>query len=104
MMPSPPIHHRADTRHSDRLSPGSTPARVGPQDWPVVTPQIVSPNVRSARSPRHARLPYAIALLSGGSRSSLINTRSGQTRLKYALEIRPSGLRHQAAAEDAGRG
>jgi hypothetical protein len=55
MMPSSPIHHRADTRHSGRLSPGSTPACVGSQDWPVLAPQIVWPNVRSSRSPRHAR-------------------------------------------------
>ena len=35
MMPSSPIHDRTDARHSGRLPPGSTPACVGPQDWPV---------------------------------------------------------------------
>jgi hypothetical protein len=74
MMPSPPIHHRADTRHSDRLSPGSTPARVGPRDWPVVTPQIVSPNVRSARSPRHARPRFEVKPSSRWPRVNLPDT------------------------------
>jgi hypothetical protein len=50
MMPSSPIHHRADARHSGRFSPGSTPACVGPQDWPVVAPQIRSRNAQPARS------------------------------------------------------
>ena len=55
MMPSPPIHHRIDTRHSRRLSAGSAPACVGPPDRPAVTPQIFWCNLRSACSPRHAR-------------------------------------------------
>ncbi len=57
MMPSPPIRHRTDTCHSGRLSPGSTPARAGPQNWPVIAPQILveQPAIRSftpARTPK----------------------------------------------------
>jgi hypothetical protein len=54
MMLSSPIQHRTDARHFGRLSPGSTPARADQQDWPVITPKILSSNLRSARSRRHA--------------------------------------------------
>jgi hypothetical protein len=50
MMPSPPIRHRTDTRHSGRLSAASAAARVGPPDWPAIAPQIFSRNQRPARS------------------------------------------------------
>jgi hypothetical protein len=54
MMPSPPIQHRTETRDSSRLAPGSAPARAHPQDWPAIVPQILSSNLRSARSRQHA--------------------------------------------------
>ena len=55
MMPSSLIQHRTEARHSGRLSPGSTPACADQQHWPVMAPQILSNNVRSARSRKHAR-------------------------------------------------
>ena len=55
MIPSPPIDHRTDARRSDRLSPGSGAACAGPQVWPVLAPQILSSNPRSARSRQHPR-------------------------------------------------
>jgi hypothetical protein len=55
MMPSSLIQHRTKARHSGRLSPGSTPACADQQHWPVMAPQILSNNVRSARSRKHAR-------------------------------------------------
>jgi hypothetical protein len=55
MMLSSLIQHRTDARHFGRLSPGSTPACADQQDWPVITPKILSSNVRSARSRQHAR-------------------------------------------------
>ena len=55
MMPSPPIHRRTDACHFARLSPGSAPACAGPQVWPVVAPQILSSNPRSARSRQYPR-------------------------------------------------
>ena len=54
MMPSSLIQHRTEARHFGRLSPGSTPACADQQDWPVIAPQILSSNVRSARSRQHA--------------------------------------------------
>ena len=74
MMPSSPIHHRADTRHSGRLSPGSTPACVGPQDWPAFAPQIVWPNVQSARAPRHAGPRFDVKRSSRWPRVNLPDT------------------------------
>jgi hypothetical protein len=55
MMLSSLIQHRTEAHHFGRLSPGSTPACADQQDWPVVAPQILSSNVRSARSRQHAR-------------------------------------------------
>jgi hypothetical protein len=34
MIPSLPIRHRSDTRHSRRVSNGIAPACVDPSDWP----------------------------------------------------------------------
>jgi hypothetical protein len=55
MMLSSLIQHRTEARNFGRLSPGSTPACADQQDCPVIAPQILSSNVRSARSRRHAR-------------------------------------------------
>jgi hypothetical protein len=55
MMLSSLIQHRTEARHFGRLSPGSTPACADQQDWPVIAPQILSSNLRSARSRQHAR-------------------------------------------------
>ena len=55
MMTPPPIHRRTDARHFARLSPGSAPACAGPQVWPVVAPQILWSNPRSARSHQYPR-------------------------------------------------
>ena len=54
MMLSALIQHRTEARHFGRLSPGSTPACADQQDWPVIAPQILSSNVRSAPSRQHA--------------------------------------------------
>ena len=59
MMLSSLIQHRTEARHFGRLSPGSTPACADQQDWPVIAPQILSSNVRSARSRQHARPRFA---------------------------------------------
>ena len=53
MMLSSLIQHRTETRHSGRLTPGSTPACADQQDRPPIAPQILSGNVRSARSRQH---------------------------------------------------
>jgi hypothetical protein len=53
MMPSPLIRHRSDTRHSSRLSADNAPARAGPQNWPLIAPQIRSPHAQSKRSRPH---------------------------------------------------
>ena len=53
MMPSSLIHHRTDTRHSGRLSPGSAPACVGPPNWPAAASPIRSRDALSARSRPH---------------------------------------------------
>jgi hypothetical protein len=55
MMPSLPIRHRTDTRNCARLSPGSAPACIAPQDWPVIASQILLSGLRSARSRQHPR-------------------------------------------------
>jgi hypothetical protein len=60
MMPSSLIQHRTEARHSGRLSPGSTPARAGQQDCPVIAPLILSSNARSARSRQHARPAFEL--------------------------------------------
>ena len=59
MMLSSLIQHRTEARHFGRLSPASTPACADQQDWPVIAPQILSSNLRSARSTQHAR-PRAV--------------------------------------------
>jgi hypothetical protein len=45
---------RAEACHFGRLSPGSTITCVDQQDGPVSAPQILSSNLRSARSRRNA--------------------------------------------------
>jgi hypothetical protein len=55
MMLSSLIQLRSEARHFGRLSPGSAPACADQQHWPVIAPQILSSNVRSARSRQHAR-------------------------------------------------
>ena len=58
MMLSSLIQHRTQARQFGRLSPGSTPACADQQDWPLIAPQILSGNVRSARSRQHPRPRY----------------------------------------------
>jgi len=41
-------------RTPEPASARSTPASADQQDWPVIAPQILSNNVRSARSHQHA--------------------------------------------------
>ena len=55
MMLSSLIQHRTEARHFGRLSSGSAPACADQQDRPVIAPQILLSNVRSARSRQHAR-------------------------------------------------
>lgn len=55
MMLSSLIQHRTEAHHFGRLSPGSTSTCADQQDWPVIAPQILSSNLRSARSRQHAR-------------------------------------------------
>jgi hypothetical protein len=55
MMLSSLIQHRTGAHQFGRLSPGSTPACVHQHKSLVIAPQILSRNVRSARSRRHAR-------------------------------------------------
>jgi hypothetical protein len=55
MMPSLLILHRTDARDSGRLSTGNARAHVGSSDWPAIAPQILSSNLRSARSRLHPR-------------------------------------------------
>jgi hypothetical protein len=77
MMPSLPIRHRTDTCHYGRLSPGSTPACAGPQNWPVTAPQILSSNLRSARSHQHARQSFDPKPPDRQARISFTNTHVG---------------------------
>jgi hypothetical protein len=74
MMPSSLIQHRTEARHSGRLSPGSTPACPDQQDWPVITPQILSNNVRSARSRQHARPRFELKRADRQRRLNFPNT------------------------------
>jgi hypothetical protein len=60
MMLSSLIQHRTEARHSGRLSTASTPACADQQDWPVIAPQILSSNVRSACSRQHPRPRYEL--------------------------------------------
>ncbi len=55
MMLSSLIQHRTEAHHFGRLAPGSTPACADQQAWLVIAPQILSSNVRSARSRQHTR-------------------------------------------------
>ena len=55
MMPSALIQHRTEARHFGRLSTGSTPACANQLNWPVIALQILSSNLRSARSRQHTR-------------------------------------------------
>jgi hypothetical protein len=77
MMPSLPIRHRTDTCHYGRLSQGSTPACVGPQDCPVIAPQIPSSNPRSARSRQHLRQSFDPKPPYRQARISFTNTHIG---------------------------
>jgi hypothetical protein len=74
MMPSSPIRYRTDTRLSGRLSPGSTPACLGSQDWPVIAPQILSSSVRSARSLQHTRPRFKLKRSDRQLRRNVPNT------------------------------
>jgi hypothetical protein len=58
MMPSFLIRHRTDTCHFGRVSPGNTRACAAPQNCPMTTPQILSSNLRAARSRHHARQSF----------------------------------------------
>src|SRR5712675_1443623 len=74
MMLSSPIQHRTEARHSGRLSPGNTPACADQQDWPVIAPQILSSNVRSARSRQHARSRFELKRCDRQRRLNFPNT------------------------------
>ena len=74
MMPSSLIHHRTEARHSGRLSPGSTPACADQQDRPVIAPQILTGNVRSARSRQHARSRFELKRCDRQRRLNFPNT------------------------------
>ncbi|MFZ2093147.1 MAG: hypothetical protein WAU99_15540, partial [Pseudolabrys sp.] len=60
MMPSPPIDHRYDTRHSRWLTAGRAQARTRSLDPQPVAPPIVARNVTPARSPRRAHPALAV--------------------------------------------
>jgi len=74
MMLSSLIQHRTEARHSGRLSPGNTPACADQQDWPVIAPQILSSNVRSARSRQHARSRFELKRCDRQRRLNFPNT------------------------------
>jgi hypothetical protein len=71
---SSPIQHRTEARHSGQLSPGSTPACADQQDWRVIAPQILSSNVRSARSRQHARSRFELKRCDRQRRLNFPNT------------------------------
>jgi hypothetical protein len=77
MMPSPPIQNRTEARHSGRLSPGSIPACADQQDCPVIAPQILSSNARSARSRQHARPGFELKRSDRQRRLNFPNTHAG---------------------------
>jgi hypothetical protein len=60
MMPSPPIGHRYDTRHSRWLAAGRAQARIRPSDPQPAPPQNLSATVRTARLP--LQLPQCLQL------------------------------------------
>jgi hypothetical protein len=74
MMPSSLIQHRTEARHSGRLSPGNTPACADQQDWPVIAPQILSSNMRSARSRQHPRPKFELKRSDRQRRLNFSNT------------------------------
>ncbi len=77
MMPSSLIQHRTEARHSGRLSPGTTPACSDQQDCPLIAPQILSSNVRSARSRQHARPKFELKRSDQQRRRNFPNTHAG---------------------------
>ena len=77
MMPSSLIQHRTEARHSARLSPGTTPACSDQQDGPVIAPQFLSSNVRSARSRQHARPKFELKRSDHQPRPNFPNTHAG---------------------------
>jgi hypothetical protein len=77
MMPSSPIQHRTEARHSGRLSPGTTPACADQQNCHVIAPQILSGNVRSARSRQHARPKFELKQSDRQHRRNFPNTHPG---------------------------
>ena len=77
MMLSSLIQHRTEARNFGRLSPGSTPACADQQDWPVIAPQILPSNVRSARSRQHARQSFDPKPPDRQARISFTNTHVG---------------------------
>jgi hypothetical protein len=74
MMPSSLIQHRTEARHSGRLSPGNTPACADQQDWPVIAPQILSSNTRSACSRQHPRPKFELKRSDRQRRLNFSNT------------------------------
>jgi hypothetical protein len=74
MTPSSLILHRTEARHFGRLSPGSTPACADQQDWSVIAPQILSSNLRSARSRQHARPRFKLTRSDRQRRRNFPNT------------------------------
>jgi hypothetical protein len=74
MMLSSLIQHRTEAYHFGRFSPGSTPACTDQQDWPVIAPQILSSNVRSARSRLHARPRFELNRSDRQRRTNFPNT------------------------------
>ena len=77
MMPSSLIQHCTEARHSGRLSPGTTPACSDQQDCPVIAPQFLSSNVRSARSRQHARPGFQLKRSDRQRRLNFPNTHAG---------------------------
>ena len=77
MMPSSLIQHRTEARHSSRLSPGSPPFCADQQDCPVIAPQILSSNVRSAHSRQHARPRFELKRSDRQRRLNFPNTDAG---------------------------
>jgi len=73
MMPSPPIHHCTDARHSDRLVPGSAHACAGPQVWLSVPARILASKPRSARLRQYAHLSFKHRRRSRQSRLNFSN-------------------------------
>jgi hypothetical protein len=77
MMPSSPMQHRTEARHSGRLSPGTTPACSDQQYCSVIAPQIQSSNMRSARSRQHAHPKFEPKRSDRQRRRNFPNTHAG---------------------------